>query len=638
MHTNQNRPVNQPPVNTSHGSRMPWVLQVQAPPEVQPYVQRIGARLLDNIQHNANSSIIRQSLYYHMSPNGFYNPEFIDLAQFAVEYVDALMYLDRLDIEAAINLAIEEVGTIAAASETQLQGGDQMYRSLPGEMQQLVINWIQHLQTVVKSKIARTQDSRRFQQPAPVGQYGAPMASYNPQGGYPQGGYPQAQPQQPYYQPGPINRNQPITNSISRMAAAPTSQSFNNSTMVEVRGGGIRSSVSDSAVPAPMPKVSTPTPTMPADGYHQQLKADYPDGKPVLEGVYCGVFNIHSSVAFFAFRDGVAKNFIVDKDQCSMKYTDHRNEQLLRGRTIAVRHLTPDYPAADAVFEAMVKQQSVNDMLAEIEKRQADATVTGDVDVVADLLIPCLVNLNNSTDYHNVANLAMDELELSVSVEDSTITFTGIDFGAKPYSEGAMQLQTEMRSARTHEELRALLVRVRDTTPLYHWEQLDVAVTEYVNELLQTMMGIELRMDCYTEEINDLIDTLMVDYPEALDRFNTTLLRRVQLVVLDNDSTHLWRGVFDCTDGDGKTCHTLTTLQDITLLPVTSTDINIGCMDNVGVVSPKATPNLYRAARHRIDNAHPKTRWIKFITLDRMVIYVYATSDGGVLVANQPFV
>ena len=637
MHTQYN-PTPIPYVNTSGGARMPYVLQLQVSPNMQPYVQTIGAKLLETVQSEAHLSVLRQSLHQRLAQNGFYNKEFVDLATFAVNFAESLECFDHMEKRKAHDQAVHDVVQIAAASEVTIPGNERLWASLPPEAQAVVNKWLNYGAEVMR----RADQMQATRQHQPAG-YGAPMASYTPQGGYPQGGYPQQQTNQPYYQPGGINRNQPPmgTRAIEQMAAAPT-RNFNQPNINEVRAGGMRSSVSDSATPLPSPRPTTEvamTPLVLEDGYHQQLRSDYGDTKPLPEGSYPGIFNLETAVAFFAFKGGVVSNFIVDKDQCSMRYTDHRNEQLLRGRTETVRRFTPNYQNTDAVLEAMTKQQSVTDMLAELEKRQADESVTGDVNIVADVLIPCLVNLNNSTDYHNVASLAMDQLELPLSIEDSTITYTGINFGPKPYNAEVEAIETKLRNARSHDEMCDLLTLMRDKlVPLYYWEQLDLAITQHVNELLQTMLGIESRMDCYTEEVSELTDIIAKEYPAALERFNVTLLRRIQVVTLDNDSTHLWRDVYDCTDGDGVTCKSLTVLEDITLLPVTSTDINLGCLGNVGVVTAKATPNLYRAARHRIDNAHPKTRWIKFITLDRIVIYIYPTSDGGVLAANTPFV
>jgi len=632
MHTQYIQPVNPNQfVNTSNGSRMPFTPQLTVSPNMQPYVQAIGALLIDNIQNGANTSVIRQALYHHMAQNGFYNKEFTDLLQFAVEYAEVLEYMDRLDGRTAQIKSVEEVTQIAAAAEVTLDTTHRLWNAMPPEMQQHVQSWLQYAPSVM-NRTDQMRQQQRYQQQA-AQPYGAPMASYNTGGGYPQ-----PQPQQPYYQPGGINRNQSTmaNRAIEQMAAAPT-RTFNQPTINELRAGGTRSSVVEAAVPTTT--AAPAAPLAPADGYHQQLRSDYGDEKPLPEGIHPGVFCMSTAVAFFAFKGGVASNFIIDKDQCTMRYSDHRNEKLLRGRSDTVRRFTPDYPAADAVFEAMVKQQLVSDMLADLEKRQADATVTGDVNMVVDVIVPCLVNLNNSTDYHSVASMAMEELGLAVSIEDSTITYTGIDFRHKPYNDDVANLETEMRNVRSHEDLRKCLVLMRDKmAPLYYWEQLDVAITQHVNELMQTMLGVEARMDCYTEEIGEMLDMIHDDYPDTMERFNTTLLRRLQVATLDNDSTHLWRSVYECVDGDGITSQAMTIVEDITLLPITSTDIDFGCMGDVGVVTAKATPNLYRAARHRIDNAHPKTRWIKFITLDRIVIYVYPTSDGGVLIANKPFV
>ena len=142
MHTQYIQPVNPNQfVNTSNGSRMQFTPHLTVSPNMQPYVQPIGALLIDNIQNGANTSVIRQALYHRMAQNGFFNKEFTDLLQFAVEYAEVLEYMDRLDGRTAQIKSVEEITQIAAAAEVTLDTTHRLWNAMPPEMQQHVQSW-----------------------------------------------------------------------------------------------------------------------------------------------------------------------------------------------------------------------------------------------------------------------------------------------------------------------------------------------------------------------------------------------------------------------------------------------------------------------------------------------------------------
>lgn len=642
MHTTPPlQPIRVDYIPTASGNRPPFQIQLQVTPTVSPYLQQLGARVCEDIQANANASVVRQSLYYRMSHNRFSNNDYLELVMFAAEIMHAAMVVKGLTPDAAMSEAVTDAVGIAAASEPNMPGNERMWPSLPPGLQQAITDWIAHFKQVqALIQHSRQINSTGYPQAQPqYGQsYGQPFAQPQPQYGQPFG---QPQPQ-PYYQNPQPQYGQPnphaglAHNPISRVASTPTSRNFNEPSLTNVRAGGARSNVVAAAVPTP-PKPEVLMQPVIADGYVQQLK-DLHEGKPLPDGVFCAVYWLRRSVAYFSYVNGVATNFVVDKDQCTMRYTDHANERLLRSRSGFVSNLEPRYAETDKVLEAMSQQRTVEDLLVEFELKQVEGAVTTDVnvDIVADVSISCLVNLNNSTDYHGIADDAFNLLGLNLSVEDSLVSYTGVNFGPKPY-ESTVVIENDLRVCKTHTGLQTGLDKIRRNAALYYWESIDNDVTAYANELLQTTCGVDLRMDCYTDEVEELLEMLDKDNPDAYDVFTTICLRKIQTVVLDNNSTQLWRDVSECTDGDGKTCLSRAIVEDISLLPVTSTDLDLGCMQNVGLVSARHTPSLYKAARHRIDNAHPRTRWIKFITLDKVVLYIYDTIGGGVLIANQPF-
>lgn len=301
-------------------------------------------------------------------------------------------------------------------------------------------------------------------------------------------------------------------------------------------------------------------------------------------------------------------------------YIKHRNYHLLKSTT---QH--GDEAADSAKFlqtlanAAMVSDvQTVLDNLA-VERNEVkiDESNMLDFDIVANVNLGPVELIGG--DYHSTAVISAASAGLNIDIDSSVVrmaTHTSSDWNIDRKT--CRAFYNILRTATRWTDISNEMIALRKIVPLYVWHGIDQYMLSVFNEINM----IELDSGVY---IDDSFTASLVECGKII---NTNLGKDITAYL--NDGLQLFKericfeplSTDDNAAADEDTLY-LVTSEDITLLPILSKDIKLACPTEVGTVDKVATPELWGLIDLTYKSAGKNTRWIKFITSDLAVLYVY---------------
>lgn len=588
--------------------RPSFIPQVQCRPELQGYIVRVTAVLQDEIQKRANNSIQRLALFYTMWYNNFQNQQFVKMVQYTLDYAEYLVFGCNLDFENALNQAMMEMIQIEIAK---------VIAADPNLQQQVTPDVI----TVCQSWLAKRQEIANW-----IGNYqrmggaaGRMQAPQQQMAGFPQAGsYPQQMP--------PQHGNRQIQMLHS---AGNTSQSTDP--WVSLPAQPATPIVeAPKAIPEPAPTLMNP---MADHVVHvngaafvrqiTELSPVWP--KPVKPYLMFPLVVIgHDVNAYWRFHDGKVTNYTASAQDDIMKKLDyalHENDKYLKARTAEIRNKEPDQAAARTALASVVQQSTIDELLAKLES-QSTVQIEENVLVMEPARIERPLLRSDTADYHAmVTGLIDDKLELDV--ESCTVSFTAVTLMGWSFGSSCAETALAMGSARTIQKLREILYSLRSSVAYYYWDSLDAIVTKHLNALLRAGLGLDLSIDSFCEDLDDLIGYMQQHAPDRLQLLMTRGFQQLRDTTCHLDNADIMRDAGVTVGETDSTPPTYVLIEDVTLLPVTSADMGLVCPGEQGVVTSTTNPAMYGALEARMKRRHARTRYMKFITLDNQAFWVY---------------
>jgi len=294
---------------------------------------------------------------------------------------------------------------------------------------------------------------------------------------------------------------------------------------------------------------------------------------------------------------------------------------LLVSRTAAVRDTTPDKSGAQEAVQRLEQMERVEAMLKRLETQSGEEAGIKEGQQ-CNLILNGYMSPIQEDDYWAPAQARLAELPgMDVGVEDAVIAYTVATPAQWLVSDGKTGiLMDSMSKARTWDELKALLVALRPPTlPIYYWEMLHTAITDYVNFYVHVVLNVDVTISSFVDDLSSLSEEMAKEEDHIQKLFQRGVKDIVAAVancgrpdVLSSINGEPW----------DPTRYCLVTLDNVILLPVTTTDLSLACAGEVGAVTPTTIPWLYNALAAIFPQLTQDTRYNKIVTADGGVYYV----------------
>lgn len=606
--------------------RPTFIPQVQCRPEMQGKIGQITGILQAEIQQKANNSIQRQAFFYVMSPNMFQNQNFVGMVQRTISYAEYLVFGCNVGYDEAVNQAIMD--TIMIEISMIVMSDQRISSQLAQDVIMTCQNWIAK-RTEIAQQIANWQRmgggqmgmvQPMYQQQQPTYQQQQPM--YPHAGGYmPPVGYPQ-QTQRP-----PVQRQVQALHGDSM--GQPSGDPWVSIPTPPPAAPKPASTQAPQPTPVPLSEeemeleeLKQHLTTVNGSTFIRQinkLKPFWP--KPVKPFLMFPAVVIHNSVnAYWRFTDGKVTSHLAKSSDDIMKtldYTLHENDKYLKARTAEVRNKEPDQGAAKAALGKVVTQATIDELLEKLEQ-QNTVKVDDFVVVMEGARLDHPIARTETTDYHALVTGMIDD-KLELDVESCTVSYTALTMQGWSFGPSCAETALALGTAKTLPKLRETLYSLRSTVAYYYWDMLDSVVTKHFNAILRAGLGLDLKIDSFCEDLDDVIGYLQQHCPDRLSILLNKGFQQLRDSTCHMDNTD----VLKAAGMEGLDSPTYVLIEDVTLLPVTSVDLGLVCPGEQGVVTHHSSPELYQALKARLKHRHPRTRYTKFITIDNQAFWVY---------------
>lgn len=312
-----------------------------------------------------------------------------------------------------------------------------------------------------------------------------------------------------------------------------------------------------------------------------------------------------------------------------MRYEDHATEIYMKSRTGDIaNNRSVTGAAALKTLEELAQTKRANDLLKEVQSSEPVVPIEEAMRVENLTISEVLSARSTDDDYLPLAMNYLESIGLTnIDVENSIIHFMVRTADAwKSSDPDIVSIATQMVKAENWHQLRERFVTLREYIPLYNWEALHKRTISHINEWLALAINSDIKVDSFVDDIDEVLDLLKDDGDQFLKAFNTQGFKAIRSVTLN--------GIRNATLG-GEVISEPTevvygTTEDITLLPLTASDLSFCCVNEWGFVPEGVFPGFHAALATRADTRPDAVRHHKLITSDNCVFYVMRS-------AIQPF-
>ena len=662
-------------------------------PRVQPYSKAIGAVLTKELQDTQNISPMRRVLYQSCSQSQFANQLFIEMFAFAAMLAEYYMACNASDEIAVTNASMATVRYYAA---TMLQNCQGQVTQEQYQQANALINEFNQMRAAVQTFIANNPvaNVQQMMQGMPTqqqwgGGMGA-MSNVDPRlggnqfagGGFampmvpgmqPQNfaltGMPGMQTQNPLgFQGGAMNATQQVNPMVlasqtpvkttegtllakkkqEEQMAMPITPVVDRKPIVMAELGTVKLNPMAKLVDIPSPTTGSTvlgSVTMPVDnatvsvvGQEVILYSDAnyePEKRYLGYGVHPVVIDTTMSVGYVDLNTGsYGAHFEQEPD---VEYLKHRNFHLLQPRN--KRASDPDNTD---YMEAVRNAAMVADIKTTLERLETDRN---DVNLAEEAVMDysAIVNVHlglvpvTDKQYHvSALGVARDSgLNIDIDIDNSVIRMTAMTSTDWCLSSAHKPFIDAITKSTRWLDISNKLMEMKARMPAHIWYEIDNYLMRVYNEInmIELDSGVFIN-DSFCESLleagkdisNNLGEDCRYYLGDALTRFKDRIL-------FDNGM------LLDPTVDKDNPAYSLTTLEDVTLLPIDSSQIYLACPDRVGTVTQSATPELYGLIDLTYKSKRPNVRYTKIITRDSGTLYIFKSliNDAYLLTATVDF-
>jgi len=635
--------------------------------EMQDLVKSVTGTLMDTLQQSANASFMRQGLFWQMSEKGWDNDAFDDMVEITTVWAHYLIYGDRQDRAAAVRSAAESMITMwsCVLIDKNRQYEKYMTDAQYDNYQKKLETWrkvSRQLEGYLESEKNRGRGGRgrdRDDGRDRDRDYGRDRDRDRDRGRSDDRDY--ARDNRNQRSRREIERDRDRDNDRNQRSQPSNGRGWNAGREPKVakredppvRTGRQAEPVAAPAAAEPaqltvdlkkLPKVL------------QQLKANGSAANLVHPGAYLPMFIYGEQAAIYHrtdFKDYFLSSvFPLSKltEEMKLKYSDHATERFLMARTSAVRDASPDRDKARKALQEMQRAKRVEDLLA---AHEAEAATDGAKESLSKMhavnLTAPIVALPDD-DLFGLAEVQLQNAGLQdYSLDELIVSFTLIrpprwtisDDGDDTRVKAARRLST----AKNWVQLRTMFDSLRDYIPLWNWEEIHKRVVEHINDILNTNFNLGgAAITSFVDDLEELQQILSEESEElmaawngpaftevrqsTLNATNDELTRRLVLgltddvsALIDETTAELMR-VTSGQETDPRKLACFYDVEDVTLLPFTSTDLAFACVEEIGYLSEEATPELLSVVRKRYRDLERPIRTMRFMTTDGMSFFV----------------
>lgn len=585
-----------------------------------PLVRIAAGSLQHVIQEQANDSVLRQSLFYTAAKNGFNNSHFDTMCRMVVELADIESRRSTLPDEELCDKAADIVGMLYAALEADADRKLERYLT-DGQLRKVddamrtydrLTEDIQNFynrerggdrargrgdsRTSRYDRGDRGRDDRRDRNREPARGGRGWDAGRDKESGRRREGY------------GPNS-----TQSKER-------NDDNGETYTHGRAGRVEKETPKSN----NAKTPANAPDTRLKNLVQQTSLSFQDGY-LPPNVYPLVYILGEQVAFWVKKDDGYLNTIVTIDEAKDKkveYKDHATDLLLVSRTADVRDATPDTESAYAVAERLQQMERVEALLKRIEDQSTDTNAAIKEGLQCNLVLNGYIAGINEDDYWAPAQSRLSDIPgIYSGVEDAVIAYTVANQSLWTVSDTkTAALMQSLTNSKNWNEMKAILICLRSPIlPLHYWELLHTAITNYVNFYVNVVMNVDISIGSFIDDLSSLETEIDKEQEIVQDLFQkgcrtvaTAVANCLRFEVLQELVEFEW----------DKDTYCIVTLDNVILLPVTTTDLALACASEIGVITPSSIPWLFKALDAIFPQLQPSARYNKVVTSDGGVFYV----------------
>lgn len=590
-------------------------------PDMDPLVPIAAGSMMYVIQEQANDSVLRQSLFATAAKNGFNNSHFDRMVKMVVELADIESRKSRLPDEELCDKAADIVGTLYAAleadadrslerylSDKQLRMVDDAMRTYDRVTEDIANFYHNGRSRGREDRDYRGRDDSRtrgYRNDRDSGRREPTRGGRGWDAGSGAGRDNNRRGRDGY---GPSN-----TNNQSRTDDTPYHHG---------RAGRVETDVNKKQESAP--KAGTPQKPK-LKNLVQQTSTTLLDG--YLEpNVYPLIYILGQQVPYWVKKDKIYLNTIFDISHVmenKMEYAEHATDLLLMSRTASVRDATPNNTAAKEAAERLRSAERVEDLLQRLEKQSAEGSPIKTGEPINIILNGFIAPIQEG-DYWAPAQSRLAELPgLEAGVEDAVIAYTvatPAQWSVTDPKTGS--LMKSMTTARNWDELKALLIALRDPIlPIYYWEMLHTAITDHINYYVNVVLNVDVSIGSFIDDLSSLDAEIEKESETIQSLFNGACRD-----VVDAVANCMRHDLLTEVTGEEwpSDAYSILTLDNVILLPVTTTDLSLACAGEIGVVTEQTIPWLYAALRKVTTEMSTgnAVRYTKLVTSDGGIYYI----------------
>lgn len=631
--------------------RPPFVPNIPTRFQMGEHLKAITGLLMQNVLNGQNQSVLRYNMFNRVAANNFDNQSFVNLVSDTVDYAEMLIYGNQMPIEQAINKAVHETVMMTVAREVELNPG--IWNQLEVPVQQAVTEWLSELNKLgdqLSRWVSNQQNPNQGYNQYP------PNQQYNQQ--YNQRGYNQMPQQynngyQPQYntggfnQGGSFNNRAPYGQQPQQFDAWNTPSASAGNTSFKPRIGGFKDAAPKEhlkpaehvqmepkpvaqAAPTPLPHpvkaVTAEAVSVEARLTRAQLIAKGYFVVDLFPPVYTDLYDF-----YYTFKDGAWHNTI---KEASVHYSQHKNHHLLKSRIPNLAGRLPEAIPVDVLFTELMARQTVEEILRELEEEKQKGLLTSDLALTLNFKIPLLLNVASDADYRTPVQDFMLANGVVCDIETSTVTYTSVEFASWCFPKEAKELAYSLARKQNYAELRSAIIALRKLLPFYLWDTLESKVTSHVNEMMQTFLRVDYKMDSFVMDIEEITNIIVEEHPDLVELFSIIMFGRLCDSTLDFNSTEDFNLI---AEEEQEDLCSMSSYTSVTLLPYVSNDLKLNCAGDSGLVCRDYTPGLHGFLESIVEHSHPNTRYFKLVTLDNQVIYYYPSNGKQYVVSTKPF-
>lgn len=591
---------------------VPFNPSVDCGQNMQQFVIPAMGHLIMFIQEQATNSEIRAALFWRMVTNGYNNNYFMELLQETVSYCEALIIQNP-----NINTAVEfpEVCKLMVNFHVSAEVyRDERLQQLCTQQQAHDIQGMYAKYKEVGASVLKTLSGQRNQGFANQG-----FAGLADRGG---GGF--------------GNRNQSQNNQSSGFGFAPAAGATGGFQSRRGSGGSSTAAATTSAplwgtkpqaaaAPArvtPPAKVEQPVmPKSPAEGDQIQASPDI-DPSEYLD-VHPYAWDAKTQVPFYRRRGTTWINFIADKDDEKVKYELHENQHLLKPRTAVpsvVLQLASKNKAQDAVIKAAVEKLTGTHYELEFFK-----------DMTFDVLrIPDYIP--NGGNYHDsVVSYCLGN-DNDVDLETMCFIATFVQFEGYTFGEQLCALLRNVANSTTVVKMAEAMHSLQKDMALYNWSTIDRRMTDHLNEWLYRQSVHAPAVLSFTDNVKSLCSELAQEFPDILEALNTTFLEEIANTTLSLDNAKVFAEIMEMEEVGSER---LAIYETVALVPIVASQCDISVGGNLSLITKQALPELHAFIERTQLFADKRTRYVKIITLDNCVMWIYKGNAKSVYLCSD---